>query len=245
MAGLTVVRWLLMVLDPGPALLVPIQLLQGCGMGVVAGLMLFIAQRAPAHLMATAQGLYAVILGVVAALVVAGSGFLWQALGPRAYLAMALITVAGMVMVASQLAGLRREAALAVTDSSGVNAGHDPPRRARPRSGPADPLRPLSLRPRHHCPEDEVLRGLLRLPRMPRRPGRTACGAGLAERRMGSAGHPLRRPAGPSSASPLYMACDNRCSGLRLPGSTPAAGPTITCISKRFNRPARPICSVR
>jgi MFS transporter, PPP family, 3-phenylpropionic acid transporter len=107
MAGLTVVRWLLMTLDPGPALLIPIQLLQGCGMGVVAGLMLFIAERAPAHLMATAQGLYAVIVGVVAALVVAGSGFLWQALGPRAYLVMALITVVGMVMVAIQLAAFR------------------------------------------------------------------------------------------------------------------------------------------
>jgi MFS transporter, PPP family, 3-phenylpropionic acid transporter len=108
MAGLTVVRWLLMTLDPGPAFLVPIQLLQGSGMGVVAGLMLFIAERAPAHLMATAQGLYAVIVGVIAALVVAGSGFLWQALGPRAYLVMALITVVGMAMVAMQLAAFRR-----------------------------------------------------------------------------------------------------------------------------------------
>ena len=103
MAGMTVVRWLLMTLDPGPALLVAIQLLQGAGMGVVAGLMLFIAERAPAHLMATAQGLYAVIVGVIAALVVAGSGFLWQAFGPRAYLAMALITAVGMGLVAMQL----------------------------------------------------------------------------------------------------------------------------------------------
>ena len=103
MAGLTVVRWLLMTLDPGPALLIAIQLLQGAGMGVVAGLMLFIAERAPAHLMATAQGLYAVIVGVIAALVVAGSGFLWQAFGPRAYLAMALITAVGMGLVAMQL----------------------------------------------------------------------------------------------------------------------------------------------
>ncbi len=107
MAGLTVVRWLLMTLDPGPALLIAIQLLQGAGMGVVAGLMLFIAERAPAHLMATAQGLYAVIVGVIAALVVAGSGFLWQAFGPRAYLAMALITVVGMGMVALQLNAFR------------------------------------------------------------------------------------------------------------------------------------------
>ena len=114
MAALTVVRWLLMTLDPGRLALIPIQILQGCGMGEVAGLMLFIAQRAPAHLMATAQGLYQVILGVIAALIVAGSGFLWQAMGPRAYLVMALVTVAGMAMVASQLAGLRREAALAV-----------------------------------------------------------------------------------------------------------------------------------
>ena len=102
MGGLTVVRWLLMVLDPGPMLLVPIQMLQGCGMGVVAGLMLFIAQRAPAHLMATAQGLYAVIVGVIAALIVAASGFLWQAFGARASLAMALVTLVGLAMVARQ-----------------------------------------------------------------------------------------------------------------------------------------------
>ena len=89
-------------------MLIPIQILQGCGMGVVAGLMLFIAERAPAHLMATAQGLYAVILGVIAALIVAGSGFLWQSFGPRAYLAMALVTVVGMVFIALQLAAFRR-----------------------------------------------------------------------------------------------------------------------------------------
>jgi PPP family 3-phenylpropionic acid transporter len=90
MAGLTVLRWLLMTLDPGPVMLIPIQLLQGSGMGVVAGLMLFIAERAPAHLMATAQGLYAVVLG------------------PRAYLVMALITLIGMAMVAMQLRAFRR-----------------------------------------------------------------------------------------------------------------------------------------
>jgi len=95
-------RWLLMTLDPGPVLLVPIQMLQGCGMGVVAGLMLFIAQRAPAHLMATAQGLYAVIVGIIAALIVAASGFLWQAFGSRAYLAMALVTLVGLAMVGLQ-----------------------------------------------------------------------------------------------------------------------------------------------
>ncbi len=38
---------------------------------------------------------------------VAGSGFLWQAFGPRAYLAMALITVVGMGMVALQLNAFR------------------------------------------------------------------------------------------------------------------------------------------
>ena len=108
MSGLTVARWLLMTLDPGPTMLIPIQILQGCGMGVVAGLMLFIAERAPAHLMATAQGLYAVILGVIAALIVAGSGFLWQSFGPRASLAMALVTVVGMVFIALQLAAFRR-----------------------------------------------------------------------------------------------------------------------------------------
>jgi len=108
MGGVVVVRWLLLALDPGLALLVPIQGLQGAGMGVVAGLMLFIGERAPAHLMATAQALYAIILGVLAALVVGVSGFLWQAFGPRAYLVMVLITLVGLAMVAAQHRAFRR-----------------------------------------------------------------------------------------------------------------------------------------
>ena len=106
---LAVVRWLLLALDPGPLWLVPIQLLQGSGMGVVAGLMLFIARRVPQRLIATAQGVNAVVQGVVAAVAVAASGFLWQAFGTAGYVLMALIAVAGIAMIGFELAKTDRD----------------------------------------------------------------------------------------------------------------------------------------
>lgn len=104
---LTILRWLLMALDPGPALLVVVQLLQGPGMGVVAGLMLFIAEAAPQRLIATAQGVNAVVVGLFAAVLAGASGFLWRVLGSHAYLVMALVAAAGLAMIASRL-GPRR-----------------------------------------------------------------------------------------------------------------------------------------
>ena len=101
---LTLLRWLLMALDPGPILLIPVQVLQGSGMGMIAGLMLFIARRVPVHLIATAQGLNAVVLGALGAACAMTSGFLWQAFGARGYLLMALIAASGLLLVGSQIA---------------------------------------------------------------------------------------------------------------------------------------------
>lgn len=109
--ALTLLRWLLLALDPGPALLVVAQLLQGPGMGVIAGLMLFMAEVAPPRLVATAQGVNAVVVGLFAAVVAAASGFLWRVLGAHAYLVMALVAAIGCLAIASQLRGVGRKAA--------------------------------------------------------------------------------------------------------------------------------------
>ncbi len=101
--SMTLARWLMMSLDPKPGLTIALQLLNGGNMGVVAGLMLFIAQRAPVRLMATAQGINAVVLGVTAAAVAAVSGFVWQAYGSAGYLLMAVVAVVGLTIIAFEL----------------------------------------------------------------------------------------------------------------------------------------------
>ena len=96
-------RWVAMAFDPGPAVLPVLQLLHGFGMGPVAGLMLYIAQRVPERLIATAQGVNAVALGVIAALATGASGFIWQSFGPSAYLVMAAMVAVGIAGVLWQL----------------------------------------------------------------------------------------------------------------------------------------------
>jgi MFS transporter, PPP family, 3-phenylpropionic acid transporter len=100
---LVVVRWLLMSLDPGPAFSVAFQLLNGGGMGVIAGLMLYIARRAPVRLMATAQALNAVVVGVAAALSAGASGYVWQVFASRGYLVMAAVAAVGLVIIVAEL----------------------------------------------------------------------------------------------------------------------------------------------
>jgi MFS transporter, PPP family, 3-phenylpropionic acid transporter len=91
-----VVRWLVMATNPGLPVLVILALLNGLtGMGAITGLMLFIAQRVESNLISTAQGINAVLVGVLAAIATAASGFAWRALGEDAYLAMAAMAAAG------------------------------------------------------------------------------------------------------------------------------------------------------
>ena len=117
--GVTLVRWLLMALDPGPVVSIALQLLNGGGMGVIAGLMLFIAGRTPVRLMATAQGLNAVVVGVAAAGSAALSGYLWQALASTAYLLMALVAALGLALIALELRRPGLNAALVELPASG------------------------------------------------------------------------------------------------------------------------------
>lgn len=103
-----IVRWAIMATDPGLAMLVVAQLLNGAtATGSILGIMLVIATRVPSNLSAAAQGVNAVLLGAVLAVVTAGTGVLW-ARGPQiAYLAM--IAVAGLGL---GLAWPRRPAAI-------------------------------------------------------------------------------------------------------------------------------------
>ena len=82
--------------SPGLAILVVGQLLNGItATGTILGIMLVIAQRVPMHLGATAQGMNAVLLGVVLAVATAGSGLLWSYGLAIAYLAMSVLALLG------------------------------------------------------------------------------------------------------------------------------------------------------
>lgn len=93
-----VLRWSIMASDPGIAVLLVTQLLNGItATGTILGLMLAIARRVPSSLTAAAQGLNAVLLGVVLAASTAGSGLLWDHGLPAAYLAMAVLAGIGAI----------------------------------------------------------------------------------------------------------------------------------------------------
>lgn len=101
-----VVRWSLMALDPGRAELVGLQLLQGVtAMVTFPGFILFVARRVPVHLLSTSQGMNAVVLGVALALGTLACGPLWNAMGPRAYLVMALMSALGVAAIGYVLFG--------------------------------------------------------------------------------------------------------------------------------------------
>jgi len=91
-------RWAIMATTPGLPVLVVGQLLNGItATGTILGIMLVIAQRVPTHLSATAQGMNAVLLGVVLAVATAGSGLLWSYGLAVAYLAMSVLALLGAI----------------------------------------------------------------------------------------------------------------------------------------------------
>lgn len=97
-AGAALLRWLIMALDPGLPVLIGAQLLHGISAtGSILGIMMLIAARVPMPLSAAAQGLNAVLLGLVLALVTAGSGLLWAYGTGPAYLTMAALAAIGLV----------------------------------------------------------------------------------------------------------------------------------------------------
>jgi MFS transporter, PPP family, 3-phenylpropionic acid transporter len=91
-----VVRWGAMAFDPPPALLPPLQCLHALSFGAThLGAVAVVARRAPAELAATAQGYFAVALGLVMAAALGVSGVLYAHWGSFAYGAMALVAAAG------------------------------------------------------------------------------------------------------------------------------------------------------
>lgn len=97
-AAAAALRWVIMATNPGVPVLIATQLLQGVtATGAILGMMLVIAARVPIKASAAAQGLNAVLLGVVLAVVTVGSGLLWSYGTSFAYLAMAIIALLGMV----------------------------------------------------------------------------------------------------------------------------------------------------
>jgi MFS transporter, PPP family, 3-phenylpropionic acid transporter len=91
-----VIRWGAMAFDPPPALLPPLQCLHAFSFGAThLGAVAVVARRAPVELAATAQGYFAVALGLVMAAAMGVSGVLYARWGGFAYGAMALAAAAG------------------------------------------------------------------------------------------------------------------------------------------------------
>lgn len=102
--AVAVLRWMLAATSPPLPVLFVLMFLNGLtGMGAITGLMLYIGQRVEGRLISTAQGINAVLLGVLAAIATAASGFAWRALETNAYFAMAAIAALGCVIVARAL----------------------------------------------------------------------------------------------------------------------------------------------
>ena len=92
-------RWLIMATKPGIAVLIGAQLLNGISAtGTILGIMLVITSRVTSSLSAAAQGLNAVLFGVVLAASTAGSGLLWSHGLGFAYLAMAVLALLGAIV---------------------------------------------------------------------------------------------------------------------------------------------------
>jgi len=97
-AAVALVRWVVMATNPGVPVLFAAQVLQGVtATGAILGIMLVIAARVPVQSSAAAQGLNAVLFGLVLALSTAGSGLLWSYGVSFAYLAMAVLAGLGIV----------------------------------------------------------------------------------------------------------------------------------------------------
>jgi MFS transporter, PPP family, 3-phenylpropionic acid transporter len=105
-----VVRWTIMAFDPPTAALPVLQVLHALTFGAThLGTMHVLAQVAPAHRGATAQGDFVAVQGIVYAATMGLSGVLVAAYGSLAYGAMAAASAAGAALAAAAF-GLRRPA---------------------------------------------------------------------------------------------------------------------------------------
>lgn len=96
----SIVRWAIMAMNPPLVGLIAAQLLNGVtATGSILGIMLVITRRVPSHLVATAQGLNAVLFGAALAVSTAASGLLWSFGLTPAYLAMVALALLGLLFV--------------------------------------------------------------------------------------------------------------------------------------------------
>lgn len=98
-AAVAALRWIVMATNPTLPVLFATQLLQGVtATGAILGIMLVIAGRVPVQTSAAAQGMNAVLFGVVLAASTVGSGLLWSYGVTFAYLAMAVLAAIGIIL---------------------------------------------------------------------------------------------------------------------------------------------------
>jgi PPP family 3-phenylpropionic acid transporter len=122
-AAVTIVRWLGMATDPDLKVLVVLSLLQGpAGTTVIAGTILYIARRFPTHLVATANGVNAVLVGVAASLVTFAGGYLWGSMKALAYVPMAGLSAVALVIF---VVATRRQGGPAVPRMQHASAQQD------------------------------------------------------------------------------------------------------------------------
>lgn len=89
-------RWLGMAADPSTLVLPWLQMLHALSFGAThLGTLMFLAHHAPAGQAATAQGYLAIAAGLAMAAAMGISGVLYADFGSRAYIAMALVAIAG------------------------------------------------------------------------------------------------------------------------------------------------------
>jgi MFS transporter, PPP family, 3-phenylpropionic acid transporter len=104
-AGATI-RWAAMALDPPSALLVPLQCLHALSFGAsYLGAVQFLSRVAPDGEVATAQGDFSTLQGIVTAAATGLSGVLYGSLGALAYAAMAACAALGGIIIWSYLQG--------------------------------------------------------------------------------------------------------------------------------------------
>jgi PPP family 3-phenylpropionic acid transporter len=98
--GLGIIRWIGMAFDTGPLMMSGLQLLHAATFGLVhLGTMKFLTLALPSRLAATGQSLFAVaVYGAGMGAITLATGFIYDAAGPRAYLLMAALSVAALVL---------------------------------------------------------------------------------------------------------------------------------------------------
>jgi MFS transporter, PPP family, 3-phenylpropionic acid transporter len=93
----SILRWVLMALDPPLAILAPLQVLHAGGFGLIhLGTMAYLADRLPPHARASGQGTVSIAMGFTMAGATLLAGYFFARNGAGAYFAMAALCVGGL-----------------------------------------------------------------------------------------------------------------------------------------------------